>query len=490
MVVISHSPLVKAVRVDSNNFEFEFAHYRASLRDCKLNSHGEWSGELEISSPAGRVVWTRVVFTSIRSRKEVAREFRIRTRDKQYDIERALETALLYAQRELTSLQKVDWQAGAEHDARYLVYPVLPDRVVSVLAGDGGAGKGYFALLMSSLVASGCSAAGFTPNANGSVVYLDYESNENDFSQRVSRIANGLRVAEMRIRYLRADAPYTLLHTAVQREVRDIEARLLVLDSLAPAVGQMSDAAAAIETIRKLRELDCAVLCIAHVAKNQPKAKEITPYGSVFVKNLARNVWMLQRDSSTSDTLNLTLKHLKSNFAALAEPIELRVNFYDDAIVFHRAGERETHDALAEQLLEALDEPRTAQELAALLSVSQFKVSRVLNELARAGKVNPHGRGVRGEPKRYKRADADAPAPTPAQTQTNSSDEELLATLWMRARAVIGDMNLYRTLLKARYNNQRTSELNTEELRDLSEVIEQLARGTEIQQYLQGGGCR
>lgn len=394
-------------------FDFDEGAYEAWLTNLRLNARGEWQGDLSISGPLGRIYWGRIELASGSKRVEVARIFRKRTGDNRYDIEFALELALEWATRQLAArMQQFDWQYGKGKPPTYLLHPFLPDRAVSILFGDGGSGKGYMSLLLALTVASGRElVSGYAPREAAPVVILDYESNEDDFFWRLDLLARGFGLHEVEmqtIRYVRMDSLYTDAHEHVLTIVRELNAGLVILDSLAPACGSNAEGSnMAIDVMRQLRALNSAVLVIAHVSKASMESKNPAPYGSVFVRNLARNAWAQRKVSETDDSMIVCLQHTKHNIGRMHGTRFIEFQFGAESVRAQVATPRtrpELVDAvsLSERITLTLTRPMTVNELAEQLSEKPAVVRARLNELIRAGKVAiVDGTGHYKDPHKY-----------------------------------------------------------------------------------------
>ena len=238
--------------------------------------------------------------------------------------------------------------------ARCLVDPILPLGDTSVLYGDGGAGKGWTATALAVATATGAALpGGIKALARGPVLYLDWESTEDDLQDRLYLVSRGLGCGAEGIHYRRMSRAIADEISAVRAEVSRLAVKLVVVDSLAPACGAEPEGAdAVIRAMNALRSLGAGVtrLVIAHVshasATSQAPAR---PYGSVFVQNLARSTWELRAsDENTSvDELVVGLYHRKVNRGRKHPPIGLRYTFGDHAITLERADLTESSDLMA-----------------------------------------------------------------------------------------------------------------------------------------------
>jgi len=216
----------------------------------------------------------------------------------------------------------------------FLLPPLLPEREPTVVFGPGGSGKSLFALFVGMLVASGTShrALGLTPTRRTDVLYLDWETHEDEVRRRIKRLTTSLRVAHpVKLLYRRCVAPLADDVEVVQETRREHNAGLIVIDSLAPACGGGEDlmlSGAATVFFQALRRLDTTALIVAHPSKNSD-TKSI--YGSVFFTNLARSVWeVVTYQGVGEDSISLGFFHRKSNLSRLNKPFGVELTFAGD----------------------------------------------------------------------------------------------------------------------------------------------------------------
>lgn len=189
------------------------------------------------------------------------------------------------------------------------VRPLLQERQATVFFGEGDTLKSFMALFLAVLVRSGVSQAGLTPEP-GNVLYLDYETDEDTMWQRAHMIALGIGLdIPDGIFYRYMHQPLAADIQQINRLVLDRGIEFIVVDSAAPAVLEPESAAMTTEYFRALRSLRTTSLTIAHVAKN---AREATPFGSTYWRNLPRANFRVQA-SRELEHVAVGLKHTKSN---------------------------------------------------------------------------------------------------------------------------------------------------------------------------------
>jgi len=261
--------------------------------------------------------------------------------------------------------------AAPSAECRWAVEGWVPQGQITVLFGDGGAGKSYLALALalSGLLDRAVSARWRLAPIRRAL-YLDWESDRTEQAARLWRLTSGLGSEPV---------DGALLHRTMRRPLRDEivalraevareQVEFVIADSLAPASGpEPEHADAALSALLALRSLAVTVLCIAHVSKQQADSKApARPYGSVHIQNLARSV-IEARGSEADDQEESTvsLYHRKSNQGRRQPPSALRFTFDPSGAIRVGSGEPDTGGAgLAFQILDALKSG--AQKSAAL----------------------------------------------------------------------------------------------------------------------------
>lgn len=297
------------------------------------------------AGPTGHVRWSKESLLSMRSRDAFVRSLTSR-------------------------LPAVDWATIVEHsylavvgatragepevathaddevaEQSYIVRPLLPRSVASVLFGPGGSSKSYLALAIGlSLTAGRSMVPELVITDPCAVLYLDWETDRDTFTRRLRRLVDGAG-------WPRGPGPYyrrcsTPLHDDVG-PVAEIIARrgvgLLIVDSVemaSGAGGEWSDAnERAIRLHAALRLLGTTSLLVDHIAKSDLDASRRNPYGSIFKTNLARSVWELRKDEdmSADATVYAALRPIKINDGPIRAPIGLRIIHDSDSTVIRSA---------------------------------------------------------------------------------------------------------------------------------------------------------
>jgi len=209
------------------------------------------------------------------------------------------------------------------------VEPILQERQATLFYGEGDTLKSFIALYLALIVRFGDKATGLTPEP-GNVLYLDYETDEDTMWQRAGMIAIGLG------RDIPEGLFYRYMHQALAADIQQINRIVLdkgiefiIIDSAAPAVLEPESAAMTTEYFRALRSLRTTSLTIAHVPKN---AKEATPFGSSFWRNLPRATFRVQASRELKHVA-VGLKHTKSNNGRRLHDLGFRFDFENEMVV-------------------------------------------------------------------------------------------------------------------------------------------------------------
>ena len=192
---------------------------------------------------------------------------------------------------------------------------------------------------------------------------------------------------------------------------------MVVLDSLGPAmVGDMSAARDVIEFhnryIAPFKALGATPLLIDHQARQQAGEgyQSKGAFGSAYKEHLSRSLIQVEAGDRSVEqgTLNVRLRHKKTNFGALADPFDVSLSFSDESIV---ASTRELApaDLAREATLNAEDRvvaaiedgPAYPDEIAETTGLARGTVKNKITALKMAGRVETTGE-IRGQMERVR----------------------------------------------------------------------------------------
>ena len=192
---------------------------------------------------------------------------------------------------------------------------------------------------------------------------------------------------------------------AALEECKEYGVKLLILDSLGPALQGEAEAARDVigfyqRELEPFRAAGVTVLIIDHQARLQggERYQSKGAFGSVFKTNLARSVIQAEATDREENTLTVRLRQKKHNFGPLAAPFQVELKFTEEMVTLE-AKELEAHDLAEEQTLTAPDRiklalragPKYPEELAENTGMPIKTVRNTLSRLRTADKVEPTG---------------------------------------------------------------------------------------------------
>jgi hypothetical protein len=212
---------------------------------------------------------------------------------------------------------------------------VLPENQPSLLYGDGGNGKSMYAIFLSVLVDSGYLNTELNLGliTQGSVLYLDYETDQEEIAKRVHAVQKGLGIENKTgIIYRRCSQPFASELDRILDIVDQKKIDFIVVDSLGLATGgSLEDAETTLAFFGALRQIGRTSLVISHTNKSGQ------PFGSVYATNASRMVLEASGSKNEDGGIDLSIFHRKSNNVPAQAPMGWHIAFEDDGeIVFER----------------------------------------------------------------------------------------------------------------------------------------------------------
>ncbi len=221
----------------------------------------------------------------------------------------------------------------------FALNPVLLQRHPTLIYGDGGTMKSYLAVLFSVLMQAGVNAIGMT-SQEGEVLYLDWETDAQEITDRAIKIADGMMLQEGigRFAYRRCFIPLADDIDQIRRIVMERRICYLVVDSLGAATGgDIEKAVDALRFFRALRSLNLGSLLITHITKEAKGSRTRTPFGSAYFWNYGRYIWETRHyQEPEEDTVSVGLFNRKANGLKLSRPIGLEFHFTDELVTVTR----------------------------------------------------------------------------------------------------------------------------------------------------------
>ena len=200
---------------------------------------------------------------------------------------------------------------------------------------------------------------------------------------------------------------------------------MVVLDSLGPAmVGDMAAARDVIEFhnryIAPFKAVGVTPVLIDHQARQQAGEgyQSKGAFGSAYKEHLSRSLIQVEAGDRSADrgTLNVRLRHKKTNFGALADPFDVSLSFSDEMIVAQMR-ELTPSDRAQEATLNSRDRvvaaledgPAYPDEIVETTGLARGTVKNKITALKKAGRVETTGE-IRGQMEQVRLA---APAARP-----------------------------------------------------------------------------
>ena len=287
----------------------------------------------------------------------------------------------------------------------FQVEGLVPERTATLVHGDSGHGKSYLVMIMAQCVALGTPFLGMA-TTKASVLYVDWELDEEEQTRRAFEVAQGLGNSEPPdgFDYVRMDYSLADCLEWLAERVVTMPYGLLVLDSFGLACGGDPEAARfAIPFFRHLRSLRCSVLVVDHQSRIQPgqKYRDKDAFGSVYKRHLSRSAVQVQLLVEDQGKRGLVLRHTKSNFGPLLPDIYAWMEFAGGGVSVDLASSEEMAQAgaadelsIKDQILVVLREsgPSTAEQVAELAGLNNGTVGNMLRGLKRNGLVNEAGK--------------------------------------------------------------------------------------------------
>jgi hypothetical protein len=223
-------------------------------------------------------------------------------------------------------------EPAADVHVPFLLNPFIHRGHPSMFYAPGGSLKSYLALYLALLVSHGAEQHGVAA-VQVPVLYLDWELNAATVGGRLKALRTGHpELAAYVPFYRRCERPLHHEAATIARYVAEHGVELLILDSALMACGaDLNKPETAEQLNRALRQIGCASLLLAHVPKLTAEGRERSAFGSIFFRELARNVWELERADAESPA-RVILSHTKHNFTAQHAPLVFQFTFEAESV--------------------------------------------------------------------------------------------------------------------------------------------------------------
>tara|TARA_R100001086_G_scaffold119382_1_gene61352 strand:- start:8201 stop:10165 length:1965 start_codon:yes stop_codon:yes gene_type:complete len=212
-------------------------------------------------------------------------------------------------------------------DNPYLIFPLIRKKQATVIYADGGSGKSTMALTIASSLATGKSLIeGIEPiNKNGvNVLYLDWETTEDDHSMLIDAISEGAKMQFPfdKIIYKNMSGAFIDRVDSIVDDIVKNNIELVIVDSIVGSAGSdVNEAESARLYFQALRSLNIASLGITHTNKQGGL------FGTTFFRNLARQVYVLESVQRHEENPVVALIHDKHNMSQKQPPMVYQTQY-------------------------------------------------------------------------------------------------------------------------------------------------------------------
>lgn len=272
----------------------------------------------------------------------------------------------------------------------FVLNPIVYLGHQTLIFAPGGSYKSFLTLYIALLAMAGLRQNGIGA-IRTNVLYLDWELDNKTVGARLKALHTGHpELAPYRPVYRRCTQPLHLEAPYIAAEVAQRHIGLVIVDSAALACGgDLHSPESAIKLQQTLRRIGCASIVLAHVSKSTAEGQDKSAYGTVFFRELARNVWELSRpEGSDRVVLSQTGTSCKNNFGPKQGPLGFSLHFSPDRVrisSFNPADEDESgfedklplHERMRRLLADGTR--RSSKEIAEELHASESSVKSTLS---------------------------------------------------------------------------------------------------------------
>jgi hypothetical protein len=288
----------------------------------------------------------------------------------------------------------------------FLVDQVMPAKHATIAFGAGGAAKSM-AMLYAGLTMSGGLGTwfDFPVLKHGPVLYLDFELEPDEQHRRVRDLAAGFEIGipddlvYYSARGVKSDKAFSDALGFCDRE----KIVAVILDSVGLAMfGDMDHAHDVlqffVDRIEPFMAVGTTPLLVDHEGKRRAgeRHQDKSPIGSAFKAWTARSVLQFQliEHNRENHTMDIRIRHTKTNFGAMVEPVGVRFKFEPNRVSTHTveldaaALAEEDSVPARDRVLGALDaDEDTIEGIVKTTGLANGTVRNELSKLKKEGKV-------------------------------------------------------------------------------------------------------
>ena len=333
---MEHEPAITNLS-NGTLFNFKDLSLSVTTHKVKLSSDGAITGEVDIETTrpatAHDLFYGRVNFLSLSGRESLCRYLGRQMNDTPWqEILEIVFRKTIHSTRRGENLIEITTEDEVAH-IDFSVWPFLQTNQPTTLFGDGASGKSYLAMMLAVAVKMhwfdnplGLRMPDEQPD--NEVVWLDYETSQEDFTRRLKRFTSGMNLGYCSIIYRRCSHNISDEIDELSLLVNAHNPALIVIDSIGAAcAGDLHGSEAPTMFFNSIRRMAGAKLLLFHTNKE----REL--YGNRFFWNFSRHVWEVKKQQAEGDDrISVGLFHRKANETKLFEPIAFDMIFDEAAI--------------------------------------------------------------------------------------------------------------------------------------------------------------
>jgi len=232
----------------------------------------------------------------------------------------------------------------------YRMEKFLEEKQLTWLYGPGESCKTLVADAIALTVQEMAIILGLTAE-QGETLVLDWETDEEEHTSRLRRIANGAGLYECpEVHYRHMAAPLAREAREIKRYIVANKIELVIIDSVGWAMGESTPGGSPLmPMVAAIRDWNVTALCIDHVSHEALRSSDVRmPYGDIYKVNAARSAFEVRSSpDSTKDRIDLAIYHRKSNNGKRWPMMGYAVTFTPNTITFKRADVMDDPDLAA-----------------------------------------------------------------------------------------------------------------------------------------------
>jgi hypothetical protein len=308
------------------------------------------------------------------------------------------------------------WDVQDPGELTYLHRPLLVENDTNIWYADEQSMKSYLAMATAASVVSGYELPGVGwPSRTGPVLYYDWETFDQRQRRRLTRVVNGMGLAQLRnIKYRRMSRPIMDVIGLIRAEVSRLGAVLVIFDSLGfMCGGDLNKPEIALPVINAVGSIQGATrLILAHHGKSgRQEGEKPSVFGSAFFEAGSRNRWLIRKSQEeASSTVKIGLYNDKTSDDQRHRPMSLAFAFDKerDSVTVSKANIEDEPElmktasaaARIRAMLRRAEYSRaTVDEISAETGLASSTVKKELNGMRDAVNLNlsTGGRGNKGQ---------------------------------------------------------------------------------------------